>query len=203
MRVLWLLEELGAAYELVTHPFGAALRAPDYLAIAPSGRVPALEIDGRALFETGAIVELLCERHPSPLWRGPGDAERADWLQWLHFGETIAVHIASLTQQHVVLREEARSPALMKIERRRLENALQVVADRLVDRDTLLAGGFSAADIMVGYGVHIARHFTDHAQSGVLGAYHARCAARPAFQRALPPVDAELIYRQALYCLPD
>jgi len=86
MRCLWLLHELGVPFETVVHPFGKNLRDPDYLALSPAGRVPALEMDGAVLFESGAILEVLCDRFPdSGLGRAAGEPERAEWLVWLHF----------------------------------------------------------------------------------------------------------------------
>ena len=120
MRVLWLLNEIGEPFELVVHPFDKSLRSKDYLALSPAGRVPALEIDGMTMFESGAMMEYLCELFPrAGLGRLPGDPERAEWLTWLHFAETVSQHTAALTQQHVALYEDSmRSPIVMKLERR-------------------------------------------------------------------------------------
>jgi glutathione S-transferase len=99
----------------------------------PAGRVPALELDGRAIWETGAITEVLCERFPDTgMGRAPDDPERIDWLIWVHFAETLSQHIATLTQQHIVLREDhMRSPGLMKIEAKRAEKCYEAIAARL------------------------------------------------------------------------
>jgi glutathione S-transferase len=123
MRTLWLLHELAVEFEVVEWPFDKTLRSPEYLALNPAGRVPALELDGRTIWETGAITEVLCERFPETgMGRAPGDPERIDWLIWVHFAETLSQHIATLTQQHIVLREDhMRSPVLMKIEAKRAE----------------------------------------------------------------------------------
>jgi glutathione S-transferase len=64
MRTLWLLHELAVEFEVVEWPFDRTLRSPEYLALNPAGRVPALELDGRTIWETGAITEVLCERFP-------------------------------------------------------------------------------------------------------------------------------------------
>lgn len=202
MRSLWLLHELGLDFELVIHPFGRALRAPEYLAIHPLGRVPCLEIDGRVLFESGAICEYLCEtRDPRGLWRPPGDAERADWLQYLHYAETIAAHVANLTQQHVVIREDAdRSALVMKLEVRRLEKALGVLDTLLEGQDYLLQSGFSAVDTAIGYSVYAARHFTRLDRFPAVSRYYRRLSARPAFARSLPdPARDTLLYRKDFY----
>lgn len=204
MRTIMLLEELGLSYELVVLPFGKALRSPEVLAVSPAGRVPALAIDGRAMIETGAIAEYLTEVDGGALYRGPGDPERAEWLQWIHFAETIGQHIATLTQQHVVLYEDKdRSPLIMKIERRRLEITLGVLEAALEGRDYVLASGFSAADIGLGYDLYVARRFTPLDAMPNLAAYYARIAARPSFQASLPPAGAEGIYRRDFYDLPE
>ena len=205
MRSLWLLNELGLDFDLRVYPFGPELRTPEYLAKHPLGRVPCLEHDGRILFETGAITEYLCEtcaQEAAHLFRAPGDPERAEWLQWLHFAETVAVHGASLTQQHVVLFEDSmRSPVIMKLERRRLEKALEVLDNHLAGREYLLKTGFSAVDTNVGYSVHIARFFTPLEAFPNLLAYYERLASRPAFLASLPQCPS--IYHKPFYDLPE
>lgn len=63
MRVLWLLEELGLTAELQNWSLvDGSLRSPDFRALSPAGRIPALEVDGRSIFESGAIVQYLTER---------------------------------------------------------------------------------------------------------------------------------------------
>jgi glutathione S-transferase len=204
MRSLWLLHEIGIDFELKVHEFGPALRDQDYLAVHPLGRVPTLVDGDSVLFETGAITEYLCETFAAetPLYRPPGHGERAEWLQWLHYAETVGVHGATLTQQHIVIREDKdRSQLLMKLERRRLEKALEVLDDHLADREYLMASGFSAVDTNVGYSVHIAKFFTPLEAFPDLSAYYGRLVTRPAFKKSLPPKPA--IYRKSFYELPD
>lgn len=202
VRTIWLLEELGLDYELSIYAFGPDLQTPDYLAKSPAGRVPCLEIDGVPYTESGAIAEILCEAHPNDLFRAPGHPERAKWLEWLHFAETIGQHLAILTQHHIVLFPEARSPGVMKLERRRLERVMGIVDRAVSGQDYLLPSGFSAIDINVGYAIHIARHFAPIAQFPQLEAYHARLTARPAFERIKPKPGDPRIYSQDFYDLP-
>ena len=203
MRTLWLLHELGVKFRVAVHPFDKSLRDPEYLALSPAGRVPALEIDGERMFETGAITELLCERFsPAGLGRPAGDPERADWLVWVHFAETLSQHVAALTQQHVVLREDhMRSPIVMKLEAARVAKCYDAIEARLSARgrrrDHLLTSGFSAADIGVGQAVYMARHFVTLDGHPALAAWYARIAARPAFQAALP--EGNGIYARDFY----
>ena len=185
------------------HDFSKELRSEAYLAKHPLGRVPAMEIDGKVLFETGAITEYLCEVFDSPLGRKPGDPERMEWLQWLHYAETVAVHGATLTQQHIVIYDDKdRSQLLMKLEARRLEKALEVLDAHLQDRDFLLAD-FSAVDISVGYSVYIAQHFIKIGQFAALSEWMTRLQAREAFIKALMPNGKTAIYQSKFYGITD
>jgi len=200
-RVLWMLEEMGLGYELVQHSFfDKSLRDASFLALSPAGRVPALEIDGRALFESGAILQYLVETREA---FGPGRGERADWLEWLHFAETVAAHVANLTQQHIVLREDhMRSATVMRLEAKRLEKTLAVV-ERGLAGDHLLASGFSAADVAVAYGALIGRRFVRLDELPRVAAWLDRLATRPAFQRAMTKDGPPQIYLRDFYEAPE
>ncbi|QBX99509.1 glutathione S-transferase family protein [Rhodophyticola sp. CCM32] len=188
MRTLWLLHELGVTFDLLEWPFDKTLRSPEFLALNPAGRVPALEMDGRCLWETGALTEILCERFPEAgLGRAGQNAERADWLIWVHFAETISQHAAALTQQHEALYEDSmRSPIVMKIEAKRIEKCYQALETRLAGRAYLLEGGFSAADISCGQAVYMARHFTRLEPFEAAHAWYQRITGRPGFIASLP-----------------
>ncbi|MEM8633201.1 MAG: glutathione S-transferase family protein [Pseudomonadota bacterium] len=201
MRTLWLLEEIGVPFEVVLHGFDKSLRSDDYLALHPVGRVPALEWDGRVLFETGAIAELLCEGFPEPgLGRLAGDPERADWLIWLHFAESISQHTAALTQQHVALYEDSmRSPIVMKLEANRLQKCYAALEQALGGQAYLLETGFSAADISVGQAVYMGRHFAQLEPFPALQRWFERLSQRPAYLAALPKPGEAKLYGQAFY----
>ena len=197
-RVLWLLHELGEPFEVRVWPFDRALRSEEFLALNPAGRVPALEMDGRSYWETGAIIELLCERF-GRLGRGPGDAERADWLIWVHFSETISQHAAALTQQHVALREEwMRSPTVMKLEAARIGKCFDAIEARL-SGDWLLST-FSAADVAVGQAAMMARRFHRLGDRPRMAGWIARCEAREGWRASAG--DGGL-YGRDFYEVPD
>ncbi len=205
MRTLWLLNEIGVGFEVVERKFDKSLRSPEYLAINPVGRIPALEIDGRILWESGAITEYLCERFPaSGLGCATGDSERAEWLIWVHFAETVSQHGAALTQQHVVLYDDSmRSSILMKLEPRRLGKCYAAIDGRLEGREYLLDRGFSAADISVGQALYMTRHFAKLEPFGQLAAWYRRLTARPAFQASLPTSGSPLLYEREFYDPPE
>ncbi len=196
-RVLWALEEIGAAYELIHCSFfDRSLREDAYLARSPAGRVPAVEIGGQTICESGAILLYLADRFAPHLRVAEGARERAAFLQALHYAETLAAHLANLTQHHIVLREPSmRSPTVMRLEARRLENALRAVGPDWA------AGAFSVADIALGYAVHMAQRFVALPEPAAvyLGAVH----EREAFQRALAKDGPAQIYTQDFYPPPE
>lgn len=204
-RVLWFLTETGLEHEVRYHSFaGKALRDPAFLKISPAGRVPAVEFQGldgqqRTMFESSAILEHLSERFAPDMTRPADHAERADFLEWLHYGETIAQHVAQLTFQHVVLRPADRSLAIQKLESLRLRRVLEGIETALKGRATLLPSGFSAADIMVGASVMIARRFVRLDGLAQLQDWIATLEARPGFQAAQAADGPAELYLQEFY----
>jgi glutathione S-transferase len=204
MRTLWLLNELELDFQIVVHPFDKSRRKPEYLQLSPAGRVPALEIDGEQMFETGAITEYLCEKFsPDNLGRSWSSSDRMNWLIWVHFAETISQHAAALTQQHEVLyKDEMRSPILMKIEAARIAKCFDALeaclSSTFEKRDYLLKSGFSAADISVGQAVYMARHFTPLDGHRKMAKWYSRITERQAFKSSLP-TDSERLYSQDFY----
>lgn len=188
MRSLWLLHELKAPFELIDMPFDlSVMRSRDYLSVHPLGRVPCLLDGDFRLFESGAIAEYLCERFPAPgLGRPLGSPERYEWLQWIHYAETIAVHAASLVQQRFFIAAPDRSAVVAKLESRRLEKAVQVLEAPLAARQYLLSTGFSAADVGIGYSLHLADRLVDLQKSPLVYAYLARLRERSAFRASVP-----------------
>ncbi len=204
MRSLWLLYELGVPFEVMYHAFGKNLRDPEYLKLNPAGRVPALEINGKTLFETGAITEYLCETFPDAgLGRATDDPERADWLVWLHFAETATQHVAALTQQHIALYDEdMRSPIIMKLEAARLGKCFAALDGRLEGREYLLDRGFSAVDISCGYAAYSGSHYVRLEPYTNLTRWYEKLTERDAFRSALPPKD-QLLYSKGFYPVPE
>src|SRR5262245_41023845 len=89
IRTYWLLEELGVPYELSLVTFTPA-KMP-FSQSSPWGKLPAIEDDGVAMFESGAILEYVLERYGNGrLAPKPGTPERAAFLQWVHFAEATA-----------------------------------------------------------------------------------------------------------------
>ncbi|WP_058368544.1 glutathione S-transferase family protein [Psychrobacter sp. ENNN9_III] len=91
LRTLWLLEELGVPYEVVSHQRDAKTHsAPDSLkAVHPLGKSPVIEMDGQIYAESGAITELLIERFaPERLRPATDSSDYGYYLQWIDFAES-------------------------------------------------------------------------------------------------------------------
>ncbi len=122
-----------------------------------------------------------------------------EWLQWLHYAETVAVHGATLTQQHIVIYEDKdRSQMVMKLETRRLEKALEVLEAHLRNRDFLLKD-FSAVDVSVGYSVFVAQYFVRLENYPALSVWMERLKHREAFIKSMYFPQQTEIYRKDFY----
>jgi len=181
LAVRWALEEAGLAYRELQLD-DAQRRAPDYLARQPFGKVPAYREDGIDVFESGAIVLFIAERH-GLLPRDAATRERA--RAWIFAAlNSIDPDVIALGDiDHFAAREPwaiARRPALVDS----LLPRLASVAADLGTREYLV-GEFSAADISMIMTLRGLRHTDLVARVRVLDAYRHRCESRPAFQRAL------------------
>jgi len=181
MRVRWALEEVGQPYEVRLVSF-AEMKEPAHLALHPFGQIPTYEEGDLALFESGAIILHIAERHAGLL---PKDADaRARAIAWM-FAALNTVEPPIVERSMAVLLEqdkpwhEARLPILDDHVRTRLDE----LSSRLGDADWL-DGAFSAGDLLM---VTVLRRLDG---SGILedypnlSAYIARGEARPAYQRA-------------------
>ena len=181
MRVRWALEEAGQPYEVRLVSF-QAMKAPAHRALHPFGQIPTYEEGDLVLFESGAIVLHIAQRHAGLL---PDDANaRARAISWMFAAlNTVEPPILELQVVNVLERQqswyEQRLPAVQD----RIRNRLGDLSQRLGDADWL-DGAFSAGDLMM---VHALQRL---GASGILGeypalsAYVARGEARPAYQRA-------------------
>ena len=187
-RVRWLLEELGLEYEIESLALGdGSLRRPEYLAVSPLGKVPALADGDVALFESGAIVQYLLEKYgEGRLEPAAGSPERAAFLQWLHWSEaTLTTPIVEYLRFGVRPPEAERIPAAAENARERAHEALRVLDGALAGRDYLLESGFGAADVMMSVGPRLAKLLGLLPEDcGNVAAWLDRLAERPAYRRA-------------------
>jgi glutathione S-transferase len=177
---LWLMEETGQPYERVlTDISTGAQKTPEFLAINPMGKVPALKDGDATLGEAAAVCAYVAERYPDAKLAPPlGDPLRAKYLQWLVFspGCIEPAVIQLFTKIDVPARTAAWGSATQ---------VFDVLDAALGKGPWILGDAFSAADIMIGSGLNFAvRLFKMVPSRPSFDRYMDRCAARPAFQRA-------------------
>ena len=185
-RPRWMLEELGVPYEMVRlDPKKGDNQTPEYLAINPTGKVPAF-VDGEVkMFESAAIVAYLGDKFADKKLAPPvGSAERPLYYQWLFFGTTTLEQPVSLYAKHSsTLPSEQRVTVVAQDAKTGVERALAPLDRVLADRQWLL-GSFSAADIIVGATLSWAGGLGLLEGHRALLDYVKRLKERPAFQRA-------------------
>ena len=188
LRVVWMLEEMGLAYEAVPVKFPPATRDPDYLKINPLGTLPTLKDGDATLFESVAIVDYLARSYgPTPLAPQPGEPAFGPYLQFLHLGEAgLSGPLTYLLHARFFGPEAAKDDWTLGDIRQTFARRQQLVTDRL-DRSLYMAGeSFTAADISVGYALLMARWISaDEAFDERIEAYLERITTRPAYERAM------------------
>ncbi|HEY4986487.1 MAG TPA: glutathione S-transferase family protein [Bradyrhizobium sp.] len=177
---LWLMEETGQAYERVRIDISeGAQKTPEYLAINPMGKVPALKDGDATLAEAAAICAYVAERYPQAKLAPPlGDPKRAKYLYWLFFGpgciEPAMVQLSTKIEMNPVAAGWGDA-----------QRVFDVLDAALTTGPWLLGETFSAADILIGSGLNFAvRMFKMVPSRPSFERYVDACSARPAFQRA-------------------
>jgi glutathione S-transferase len=190
-RVRWALEEVAQPYQVRLVSF-RAMKEPAHLALHPFGQIPTYEEGDLALFETGAIVFHIAERHAGLL---PDDAHaRARAITWMFAAlNTVEPPILELGTARVIEGDKPWHAERLPLVEHRVRGRLNQLAVRLGDADWL-EGAFSAGDLLM---VSVLLRLR---ASGILDeypkltAYVDRGEARPAYQRAF---DAQLAVNAA------
>ncbi|SHS71844.1 GST-like protein yfcG [Mycobacteroides abscessus subsp. abscessus] len=181
MRVRWALEEVGQPYRARLLSF-EAMKQPAHLALHPFGQIPTYEADGLALFESGAIVLHIAERHGGLL---PGDANaRARAIAWMFAAlDTVEPPIFERAIATVLERDAPWYAQRLQVLEDRIRQRLASLSRRL-GRADWLDGPFSAGDLLM---VTVLRRLNGSDMLDAypnLAAYIARGQARPAYRRA-------------------
>ena len=185
-RVRWALEEVGQPYQVRLVSF-RALKEPAHLALHPFGQIPTYEEGELTLFETGAIVFHLADRHAGLL---PEDANsRTRAISWMFAAlNTVEPPILELVIAKLVEGDKPWRAQRLPLVEGRIRARLDQLSVRLGDADWL-DGAFSAGDLMMVSVLLRLRPSGILAEYPSLAAYVARGGARPAYQRAF---DAQL-----------
>lgn len=185
-RILWLLEELGASYEILKYQRDAVtnLAPPALEAVHPLGKSPMVDLDGTLLIESGAIIQTLVERlGGGRLAPAPGTADAVRYTMWLHYAEGSAM-LPLMLQLYTSRLGEAAAPLKPRIDSE-IARHLGWVDSELRGRDWLVGTDISGADIQMSFVGEIAGVFGLRGSYPAIDAWVKRFQARPAYQRAL------------------
>ena len=187
--VRWMLEELGVPYETRLLDYGTTMKAADYLAINPMGKVPAIVHDGHVVTETGAICMYLADAFPQAgLAPAMGTAERAAYCRWMFFAAGPVEAAASNTALGFQVPPERKRMTGYGS----LEDVLNAI-DGHLSKSTYFAGDtFTAADVYAGGSVAFMVQFGLFDKRPSFMDYIARIKDRPAAKRAREMDDALL-----------
>lgn len=186
-RILWLMEELGLDYELVKHMRDpVTVRSPPSLfKVHPLGKGPTIEHDGKALTESGAIIDYVTRRLAGGKLSVPESSpDFADYCFWLHYAEGSAM-------QPVVfdlldgMTGKGCGDALRGFFLAELQHSFDYISDVLSKQDHFIKSGFTAADINMTWVIELAEPCGHLENRPHLQAYLKRMQARPAYRRAM------------------
>jgi glutathione S-transferase len=184
-RILWLLEELGAPYEIKRYQRDAATRLapPELTAVHPLGKSPVITEGERTIHESGAIVDYLLRRHGGGrLAPALGSDAYETYNQWLHYAEGSAM-LPLLLLMYVARLGEAGQPLHPRIESE-IANHMGYVDKALAGREWLM-DEFSAADVQMSFVGEVLGAFGRLDAYPNIKAWVKRFQARPAYKAAL------------------
>lgn len=185
-RVVWLVEELGIPYEIkyYTRDTQTRLAPPELKAIHPLGKSPVITDNGRAVHETGAIIDYVIRRHGGGrLQPDPKSPDYDVYQQWLHYAEGSAM-LPLLLNMYVGRLKEAGAPLHPRIESE-IANHLGYVEGWIRDRAFFVGDALTGADITMSFVAEVARAQQKLASYPGFSAWLDRMHERPAWKRAL------------------
>jgi glutathione S-transferase len=177
----WMLEEVGEPYDIHFLSLqNGDNRKPEYLAINPMGKVPALKHGDVVITESAAICTYLADAFPKAGLSIPiGDARRGVYLKWLFFGPSCIE--PAITDRAFPRKEEPRRGMLGYGD---FDSLMDVLAKAVAGGPYLMGSEFTAADVVIGSGLRWGMMFNLLPQRPEFVAYTGRLEQRPALQRA-------------------
>jgi glutathione S-transferase len=185
-RILWLLEELGAPYEIKRYQRDATTRLapPELAAVHPLGKSPVITDGEITIAESGAVVDYLIRRYgQGRMMPAPGGADYEAYNEWLHYAEGSAMLPLMLTL-YVGRLKEAGAPLHPRIDSE-IANHLGYVDGALRGREFFVGNTLTGADIQMSFVGELAKVFGKLGPYPDLGAWLSRMHARESFQRSI------------------
>ncbi|MDA9623436.1 glutathione S-transferase family protein [Rhodobiaceae bacterium] len=187
-RIIWLLEELKLPYEVNRMDFHPKdLKSEEHRSRHPLGRIPVLDDGDVRIYESGAIVEYVLERHKNGNLKPDVSSNNyPDYLQWFHYCEGMVMPpINTIVVQTILLPEDRRDETVLNQAKKLLSKSLEPVNESLEGKEYLI-GDFSAADIMLGHACFMSyRLGSIDSEMKNLNKYVENIINRSAFQTAI------------------
>lgn len=183
----WMLEEVGVPYQTEILDFGTTMKAPDYLAINPMGKVPAIKHNGHVVTECAAICAYLADVFPHAKL-APALPERGDYYRWLFFAAGPLEYAAS--NKAFGLKVPAEREA--SIGYGTYEATLDTLEKAVTAAPFIAGDSFSAADVYIGSHISWGMQFGTIEKRPAFEAYWAKLESRPAHLRATELDDAAM-----------
>ncbi|NVD44041.1 glutathione S-transferase family protein [Qipengyuania atrilutea] len=184
-RILWLLEELGAEYEIVPYQRDAStnLAPPELKQAHPLGKSPVIEDEGRTVTESGAIVQYLCERHGGDSWLPAKESDtHISCLEWMQFAESSFFVPVMMKIMAGRLGEDAAS--MMPRIDEQLAAHVAYAEERIGENLRFAGDDWSAADVMMSFPAQIALMQNFGEKAPKLARFVGEVHDRPAWKRA-------------------
>ncbi|HCA5040504.1 TPA: glutathione S-transferase [Acinetobacter baumannii] len=156
-RILWLLEEINQPYELKSYFRDKTTNlAPQELKnIHPLGKSPVIELNGKVIAESGAIVEILIEKFAPQLMPAKDSDSYLDYLQWVHFSESSAMvpYLLNIFNS-IELKNGTQLKFLDQYAHVELDKVFSYLDQQLVGKKFLVGNSLTGADFMIGFVVY-------------------------------------------------
>jgi predicted DNA-binding transcriptional regulator YafY/glutathione S-transferase len=178
--VHWMLEEIGCPYRIEVKEYGTSIKAPDYLAINPMGKVPAIKHGETVVTETAAILAYLADAFPEA-GLAPAPAARGDYYRWLFFA---AGCVDPAMSNHAVGWDPSTPEMQGRFGYGSYAHVMDTLAGALKGKTYIAGDRFSAADIYIGSMLIFGMMFGVIDKRPEFEAYCAGLMSRPAGMRA-------------------
>jgi glutathione S-transferase len=185
-RILWLLEELGAPYELKVYQRDAQTRLapPELKAVSALGKSPVITDGAATIIETGAIIDYIIRHHGGGRMQpDPKSADYDLYVQWLHYGEGSAM-LPLMLQLYVGRLKEGGAPLQPRIASE-TANHLGFIEGHLKGRQFFVGDALTGADIQMSFVAEVARAQGSLPTYPNFSAWLDRIHERPAWKRAI------------------
>ena len=183
----WMLEEVGAPYRTELLDYGTTMQAPDYRAINPMAKVPAIRHGATVVTECAAICAYLADAFPEA-GLAPPLAQRGDYYRWLFFAAGPAE--AAVTNRALGWEAPPERHALVGYGS--FDETVDALELAVTDRPYITGDDFSAADVYVGSHIAWGLMFKSIPERPAFADYAARIHDRPAYRRATELDDAAM-----------